>query len=172
MSLMIQSYTPFPPYVPLLLCFCNSPFLLGIFTRGKRQFFRYLKKVPAVRRKIEAELSKANQDFQGEISKLTETLSYCMSLPERGLTKEEILKQIDEHLKLGHYDWRDGRVSGAVYGYKEDLAELVTKVYGKASYTNPLHPDIFPGVCKMEAEVVRMALSLFQGNEDGCGTVS
>lgn len=95
-----------------------------------------------------------------------------MSLPERGLTKEEILKQIDEHLKLGHYDWRDGRVSGAVYGYKEDLAELVTKVYGKASYTNPLHPDIFPGVCKMEAEVVRMALSLFQGNEDGCGTVS
>ncbi|XP_061387424.1 sphingosine-1-phosphate lyase [Musca vetustissima] len=144
----------------------------SIYTRGKRQFFRYLKKVPAVRRKIESELSKANQDFEGEIAKLTGTLEYCLQLPENGLTKEEILKLMDEHLKLGHYDWRDGRVSGAVYGYKEDLAELVTAVYGKASYTNPLHPDIFPGVCKMEAEVVKMALALFQGDEKCCGTMT
>uniref|UniRef100_T1P9B9 sphinganine-1-phosphate aldolase n=1 Tax=Musca domestica TaxID=7370 RepID=T1P9B9_MUSDO len=144
----------------------------SIYTRGKRQFFRYLKKVPAVRRKIESELSKANQDFKGEIAKLTGTLEYCLQLPENGLSKEEILKLMDEHLKLGHYDWRDGRVSGAVYGYKEDLAELVTQVYGKASYTNPLHPDIFPGVCKMEAEVVKMALALFQGDEQCCGTMT
>ncbi|XP_073813890.1 sphingosine-1-phosphate lyase [Musca autumnalis] len=144
----------------------------SIYTRGKRQFFRYLKKVPAVRRKIETELSKANQDFEGEIAKLTGTLEYCLQLPENGLSKEEILKLMDEHLKLGHYNWRDGHVSGAVYGYKEDLAELVTQVYGKASYTNPLHPDIFPGVCKMEAEVVKMALALFQGNEKCCGTMT
>uniref|UniRef100_A0ABK9NGB5 Longin domain-containing protein n=2 Tax=Glossina morsitans morsitans TaxID=37546 RepID=A0ABK9NGB5_GLOMM len=45
----------------------------------------------------------------------------------------------------------DDRMSGAVYGFHEELVDLVTKFYGKASYTNPLHPDVFPGICKMEA---------------------
>lgn len=45
-------------------------------------------------------------------------------------------------------------------------------IYGIASYTNPLHPDVFPGVCKMEAEVVRMACDLFHGDESTCGTVN
>lgn len=45
-------------------------------------------------------------------------------------------------------------------------------VYAIASYTNPLHPDIFPGICKMEAEVVRIACHLFHGDEETCGTVS
>ncbi|KAM7343999.1 sphingosine-1-phosphate lyase isoform 1-T2 [Cochliomyia hominivorax] len=144
----------------------------SIWIRGKRQFFRYLKKVPAVRRKIEAELAKATADFENDIAKSCEKLTYSLQLPEDGLSKDDILKLVDEHLKLGHYDWRDGRVSGAVYGFQEELIDLVTKVYGKASYTNPLHPDIFPGVCKMEAEVVRMACTLFHGNDKSCGTMT
>jgi glutamate/tyrosine decarboxylase-like PLP-dependent enzyme len=34
-------------------------------------------------------------------------------------------------------------------------------VYGMAAWTNPLHPDAFPGVRKMEAEIVRMCCDLF-----------
>lgn len=45
-------------------------------------------------------------------------------------------------------------------------------IYAIASYTNPLHPDVFPGICKMEAEVVRMACNLFHGDSETCGTVS
>lgn len=45
-------------------------------------------------------------------------------------------------------------------------------IYAIASYTNPLHPDVFPGVCKMEAEVVRMTCNLFHGDHETCGTVS
>lgn len=40
------------------------------------------------------------------------------------------------------------------------------------SYTNPLHPDVFPGVSKMEAEVVRITAKLFHGGPNACGTVS
>ncbi|TMW40433.1 hypothetical protein DOY81_014487, partial [Sarcophaga bullata] len=110
--------------------------------------------------------------FQNEMEKSCGKLAYSLQLPEEGLTKEQILQLVDEHLKLGHYDWREGRVSGTVYGFKEDLVELVTEVYGKASYTNPLHADIFPGICKMEAEVVRMACTLFHGDEKSCGTMT
>jgi sphinganine-1-phosphate aldolase len=48
----------------------------------------------------------------------------------------------------------------------------MTEVYGLAAWTNPLHPDTFPGVRKMEAEIVRMACSLFHGGDDSCGTVT
>ena len=73
---------------------------------------------------------------------------------------------------LGDYNWRNGFVSGAVYRLDKHLIELLTEVYGLASYTNPLHPDIFPGVCKMEAEVVRQACGLFNGDSNSCGTVN
>lgn len=129
------------------------------------------KKLPAVRRKIDAEISKAKRDFESEISKSCNDLNWSLELPANGLSHEEILQLVDKHLNIGHYNWREGRVSGAVYGFKEDLVALITEVYGKTSYTNPLHSDIFPGVCKMEAEVVRMACTLFHGDANSCGTV-
>ncbi|VDM01886.1 unnamed protein product [Schistocephalus solidus] len=39
-------------------------------------------------------------------------------------------------------------------------------------WTNPLHTDAFPSVRRMEAEVVRMCLTMFHGDENSCGTVS
>lgn len=75
-------------------------------------------------------------------------------------------------MNLGDYNWKNGCVSGTVYYYNNQLIKLLTQVYGKASYTNPLHPEVFPGICKMEAEVVRITANLFHGGPDSCGTVS
>lgn len=144
----------------------------SVWSRSKKQFFRYAKKIPAVRKRVNAELAKASNDFDSEIAKSCANLLYSIQLPEDGLTSEQIKQLVEEHLKIGHYAWRDGRVSGAIYGYNPELVELITHVYGKASYTNPLHPDIFPGINKMEAEVVRMACTLFNGNADSCGTMT
>ena len=41
-----------------------------------------------------------------------------------------------------------------------------------SAWTNPLHCDIFPGIRKMEAEVVKMCCSMYHGGNDSCGTVS
>lgn len=39
--------------------------------------------------------------------------------------------------------------------------------------SNPLHADVFPGVRKMEAEVIAMTLSLFHADpQRGCGTTT
>ena len=37
---------------------------------------------------------------------------------------------------------------------------------------NLLHPDVFPGTRKMEAEVVAMCCDFFRGGSNACGTVS
>lgn len=72
---------------------------------------------------------------------------------------------------LGHYKWDEGAVSGTVYHGGKDLTELNAKVYQMSTWTNPLHPDVFPGVCKMESEIVRISADLFHGDSDTCGTV-
>lgn len=41
-----------------------------------------------------------------------------------------------------------------------------------AAWTNPLHPDAFPGLRQMEVEVVRMACDMFQGDEKSCGCMT
>lgn len=96
---------------------------------------------------------------------------YYTKLPYDGLEHDEIIALVDVYLTLGNYKWKEGRVSGAVYNYTNVLTKLVGAVYEKTSYTNPLHPDIFPGINKMEAEVVRMSATLFRGNATTVGTV-
>ena len=86
--------------------------------------------------------------------------------------RKDILTKMDDYLDLGEYKWQEGFVSGAVYNFDPKVIELMTKVYSKTAYTNPMHADIFPGVCKMEAEVVRMIANLFNGGSSTCGTIT
>lgn len=144
----------------------------GIWSRAKKRFFRLIRLIPAVQRKIDTEIGEISESLLNAVKKRTESMEYYTKLPFDGLSHEEIIGLVDAYLALGEYKWKEGRVSGAVYNYTNDLAKLVAAVYEKTSYTNPLHPDIFPGINKMEAEVVRMSAVLFRGNEETVGTVN
>ncbi|XP_055917558.1 sphingosine-1-phosphate lyase [Eupeodes corollae] len=144
----------------------------SVYRRTKKYFFRLLKKLPMVKARIQKEIGSTRDEFRKDMVKRCDGLVYSHKLPEKGFSKEEIFALVDQHIQKGNYDWQDGRVSGTVYGYDPDVVDLITKVYGKASYTNPLHPDIFPGICKMEAEVVKMISTLFNGDENTSGTMT
>ncbi|KAL0281353.1 UNVERIFIED_CONTAM: hypothetical protein PYX00_002365 [Menopon gallinae] len=144
----------------------------SLYERGKKTAFKLIRKVPAVKRKIQTELSKIEHTFNEDVAERNKNLPVFKELPENGLPVSDIVQLIDKYLQAGDYQWKDGKVSGAVYVYKEELINLLTDVYGKASYTNPLHPEIFPGICKMEAEVVRMTANLFHGGPQACGTMT
>ncbi|KAL9694002.1 hypothetical protein quinque_013287 [Culex quinquefasciatus] len=141
----------------------------SLYARARRRFFKLARKIPAVQRKIMAEIDKINEGFVKDASQHG---AFTTRLPEQGLKQDEILKKVDDYLALGHYRWKEGFLSGGVYYFDPELVKLVTEVYGKASYTNPLHADVFPGVCKMEAEVVRMTATLFNGDDNACGTMT
>ncbi|KAK6633822.1 hypothetical protein RUM44_004429 [Polyplax serrata] len=153
----------------LLECLSQEINLLDI---GKKKFFKLVKKIPSVRNKIGHELSKIKNDFESEVRHRNEEVPYITELPNKGMTNQEILKLVETYLKLGDYKWENGYVSGAVYYHNNQLIQLLTQVYGKASYTNPLHPEVFPGICKMEAEVVRITINLFNGGPESCGTMT
>lgn len=48
---------------------------------------------------------------------------------------------------------------------------MISEAMAHFVVSNPLHPDVFPGVRKMEAEMVEMVLRLFHG-ENGAGTTT
>lgn len=140
--------------------------------RAKKRFFQFARCLPGIKDIANKELVKINDTFEKEALHRLKEVPFIVQLPEDGLSHEDILQKVKNCVYLGDYDWKGGRVSGTVYRHDTDLVQLMADVYGVASYTNPLHPDVFPGVCKMEAEVVRIACQLFHGDKASCGTMT
>ncbi|XP_016149721.1 sphingosine-1-phosphate lyase 1-like [Sinocyclocheilus grahami] len=144
----------------------------SLTSRVKKQFFKIIRKIPFIGATIQNQLNKALDDMSMSLCTLKEGMSYTKLLPAQGLTHKQLFDKIREYETLSEVDWAKGKVSGAVYWGDEKLTDLLVKVYGEFAWSNPLHPDLFPGVRKMEAEVVRMTCALFNGGPDSCGTVT
>jgi sphinganine-1-phosphate aldolase len=82
---------------------------------------------------------------------------------------EKVREELQKLADMKHTRWEEGRVSGAVYHGGEELGKLQTEAYGLFTVSNPLHPDVFPAVRKMEAEVVAMVLSMFNAPPEAAG---
>lgn len=63
--------------------------------------------------------------------------------------------------KISENDFEKGYVSGAVYELSEELDNIYTTIMKLYSLSNPLHIELFPGVNKMEKEIIRMVMDLY-----------
>lgn len=144
----------------------------SLYVRGKNGVFRLIRKLPSVSKRIDEECQKVYILFQKEIADRCEGLTYNTTLPETSLQPEEILDLAEKHVSRGKYKWDKGYVSGTVYYCDKRLLDLVSEVYRISLYTNPLHSDVFPGVVKMEAEIIKMVAELFHGTDDTCGSMT
>jgi len=170
-------------FVYIVVRFC-SKILLRLYYRGPVLFakeignhwmngiFRMVKKVPIVKRLINQELGKIMSKIEKDVAPRREGDIIHASLPAKGMKPDEITKHVDDYEKLGHVDFLQGKVSGAVYHGGEELMNVTTEVYRRFAFSNPLHPDVFPGLRKMEAEIVSMVLRMFNGDENSCGTTT
>ncbi|XP_053162023.1 sphingosine-1-phosphate lyase 1 isoform X2 [Hemicordylus capensis] len=144
----------------------------SLMSRIKKKFFRVVRKLPFIGAVIQKYSNKAKADMASSLSFLKDAKVYVKTLPEKGLSQPEVMHKIQEYSSMGDVHWEDGKVSGAVYSGETELTNLFVKVYKDFAWTNPLHPDIFPGLRKMEAEVVRMTCNLFHGGPSSCGAVT
>ncbi|KZS98485.1 PLP-dependent transferase, partial [Sistotremastrum niveocremeum HHB9708] len=67
--------------------------------------------------------------------------------------------------------WQDGQLSGAVYHGGPELGKVIVAAYERYLVSNPLHPDVFPTIRKMDAEVVAMCLRIYN-HPSGAGTTT
>lgn len=141
-----------------------------LWNRTKRGFFRLIRRIPWYRAKIESELGKTLRDMEKDLCKGEKC---CLTLPKKGLPSDKLLKEIDALASLADDNvWKDGFVSGALYNCSDELTKLTAEVYGRFAWSNPLHPDLFPHIRKMEAEVVQWTINLFSGGKEARGTMT
>ncbi|XP_062514956.1 sphingosine-1-phosphate lyase 1-like [Corticium candelabrum] len=144
-------------------------------TRVRAAFFTFVRRLPIIGALIQAQLEKTVMTVKRTIVSRDKSQVYRTELPKGGMSRDELMREIETMEKLlqpVHNNWKAGRVSGAVYHGGNELTEMLTEIYGRCAWANPLHPDVFPHVRKMEAEVVQMCVKLFNGGEDGCGSMT
>ena len=93
---------------------------------------------------MEKTLSGMRQDLTSQLK----GLSYLEELPSEGWDKEKIKAEVEKVLGLVEFKG----VSGITHKPRKEREEVVTEVYSMTAYTNPLNPDVYPGIRKMEAE--------------------
>ena len=49
------------------------------------------------------------------------------------------------------------------------MIKLQAEAFEKFIVANPIHPDVFPGVRKMEAEIVAMVLAMYNAPNGAAG---
>lgn len=75
---------------------------LGVTVRMRKEFFRWLRCVPIVRRKIEEKMSEINAGFKRDIKNKLAGVTIRPVLPEKGLSAEQINQEVKDHLALGN----------------------------------------------------------------------
>lgn len=138
-----------------------------LYNDTRRVLYGYFLRAPGVRSRVQKQVDEAIGKLQAKMVPLNTTR--YLTLPKEGWTEEAVRNELETLATMDHTRWEDGYVSGAVYHGEDDLLKLQTEAYGKFTVANPIHPDVFPGVRKMEAEVVAMVLSLFNAPQGAAG---
>ncbi|KAI2642223.1 pyridoxal phosphate-dependent transferase [Xylaria nigripes] len=141
--------------------------IVELYTDARRVLYGYFLRAPGVRTQVRKQVAESLAKVQGKL--VPANGSRYLALPKEGWTDEALKKELEALANMDHTRWEDGFVSGAVYHGEDDLLKLQTEAYGKFTVANPIHPDVFPGVRKMEAEVVAMVLSMFHAPPTAAG---
>lgn len=138
----------------------------------RRTLYGLFLRAPGVRTQVQKQVNEAITKLQAKLVPSGPGITRHLTLPKEGWSEETLHKEMDTLASMDHTRWEDGYVSGAVYHGEEGLIKLQTEAFGKFTVANPIHPDVFPGVRKMEAEIVAMVLGIFNAPPGAAGVTT
>ncbi|OOF98196.1 hypothetical protein ASPCADRAFT_205460 [Aspergillus carbonarius ITEM 5010] len=144
----------------------------NVYASVRLFFYSVFLRFPGVRGQVDKQVSTAIEGLESKLIASGPGVTRYLNLPKEGWTAEQVRAELDKLANMEHTRWEDGRVSGAVYHGGQDLLKLQAEAFGQFGVANPIHPDVFPGVRKMEAEVVAMVMALFNAPSDGAGVTT
>jgi sphinganine-1-phosphate aldolase len=130
---------------------------------------RYLKNVPLLRDRLSKETDSMLAGLEGGLKPYRGQTPTFHALPSKGLSHEEVLKQMEDMREKEEDRWKEGYVSGAVYHGDSGHIDFLNRVYALNSQSNPLHSDLFPSATKFEAEVIAMTANMLGAAEANAG---
>lgn len=124
--------------------------------------------IPSVQSKLQEETRKIEKSLEEKYFKDLDPKEVCEEIPSEAWEPERILARLESVSG----DARSGKNTGAYYIDNEALDELILQVCRLARRTNPLHTDLSPLIRQLEAEIVRMTLTMFKGDAATVGNVT
>ena len=100
------------------------------------------------------------------------------TLPETGLSRDEVLSQLHTMATEEDQFWEGGKVSGTMYCGDHEHYAFMNEAFGLFAHVNVLQRDICPSATKFEAEIISMVLALHHGEaaaatgDEPCGLVT
>ncbi len=91
-----------------------------------------------------------------------------MRIPPKGLSKGEIFERMESY-RSGDMPWRDGRTWAYIYDPGPEAEEVIKQAYMSFLSENALDPTVFPSAMRFENELVAMAASHLNGDENVVG---
>lgn len=147
--------------------------LRDVYLYASQYIIRLVLRAPATRQKVESQMNQAKLGIEERLVPKGPNVVRHLALPEEGKPLEWILAEMEKMDSENQHStsWRLGKLSGAVYHGGQDLQDVIIAAYGRYCVSNPLHPELFPAVRKMEAEIVSMCLHLYN-NPTGAGVMT
>eukprot|EP00051_Salpingoeca_urceolata_P012013 m.149316 g.149316 ORF g.149316 m.149316 type:complete len:533 (-) comp17344_c0_seq2:163-1761(-) len=144
----------------------------GVVHVLKNALFSTLKNVPGIQGAIDSEQQAVVDKVKASMFAEKGYGEPLFALPREGRDADELLKEMEGWAKRESVHWKDAKVTGAVYHGGEELQATLSKALSLFLLSNPLHPEQFPCVRKLESEVIRMGVTLFHGNAEACGSLT
>lgn len=138
----------------------------------QRTLYGLFLRAPGVRDKVQRDVQEAISKLESKLVAQGPGTSRYLTLPKEGWTPEQVQGELLKLNEMEHVRWEDGRVSGGVYHGGSELIKLQSAAFEKFIVANPIHPDVFPGVRKMEAEIVAMVLAMFNAPPGSAGVMT
>lgn len=146
--------------------------IVGVYNSTCRTLYGIFLRLPGVRTKVQTQIAESLLKLERRLVPSGPGVERTLTLPQEGWSDDQVKAALEKLAEMEHTRWEDGRVSGAVYHGGDELLRLQTEAFGKFTVSNPIHPDVFPGVRKMEAEIVAMVLALFNAPEGAAGVTT
>ena len=103
------------------------------------RFYRYAKRLPMVKEKLEAEYAPIMEELRKAAKPYKGKLEAHAALPSEPMSRSDILAEMLETQTQETARWKDGYVSGAVYHGDPEHIAFLNEAYAITSQTNPLH---------------------------------
>jgi len=131
------------------------------------------RKIPFVAAQVQSEVDKEVDKLVDSINEHRQgDLQPVLEIPKRGVPDHMVLQKLKGFQDEEERNWIGGIVSGAVYNNDVKLRKLCADTYALYSLSNPLHSDLFYHTTRIEAEVVRMVATMYNGDSNVCGSIT
>ena len=143
---------------------------LNTLPKLKQNMYVKLKSTAMVNQYIENRIKEVRTDIKKDINKCLDNEELYLDLPNNGFNNEKLLEILKGFNQKENRIVDKNKVSGCIYHNSINLDSLMAKVFPIYYRSNPLHPDVFPYIRKMEAEIVQMCGNLMNSNQPTAGS--